>query len=272
MPSTQTSVEHGTMVEYHPVAALIDSFPIEFNVPGSGEDYVDLANSFLHVTAKVTSGDGTDLAPGTAIGPVNLFLHSLFSQIDMYLNDKLITSSVNTYAYRAYLEALLSYGKGAKNTQLTASFWYKDIAGRMEDAAVDEAGANMGFKTCARIASESNLIDMLGRIHSNLFFQEKLLLSGVCMRIRLFRSKVEFLPVTGERDARYKAKIVEAVLLVRKVRILPAEVLAHAKALEKANAKYPIRCVECKTFSIPRRNLDVSQENVFLVQVLSRLV
>ena len=272
MPPTQTNVEHGTTVEYHPVAALIDSAPIEFNVPGSGEDYMHLANSFLHVTAKIMNGDGTDLAPGTAVGPANLFLHSLFSQIDIYLNDKLITSSVNTYAYRAYLETLLSYGKGAKNTQLTASLWYKDIAGRMEDAAIDDAGANTGFKTRARIASESNLIDMLGRIHGDLFFQEKLLLNGIGMRIRLVRSKDEFVLVTGERDARYKAKIVEAVLLIRKVRILPAVALAHAKALEKANAKYPFRRVECKTFSIPRGNLDVSQENVFLGQVPSRLV
>ena len=116
VPPTQTSVEHGTTVEYHPVAAVIDSAPIEFNVPGSGEDYVDLANNFLHVTAKITNGDGTDLAPDAAVGPVNLFLHSLFSQIDMYLNDKLITSSVNTYAYRAYLKTLLSYEKAAKHT------------------------------------------------------------------------------------------------------------------------------------------------------------
>ena len=55
----QTSVEHGKIVEYHPVAALIDSAPIEFYVPGSGEDYVNLANSFLHVTAKITNADGT---------------------------------------------------------------------------------------------------------------------------------------------------------------------------------------------------------------------
>ena len=94
---------------------------------------------------------------------------------------------------------------------MNASLCCKDIAGRMEDAAVVDAGANTGFKTRARIASESNLIDMLGRIHGDLFFQEKLLLNGIGMRIRLVRSKDEFVLVTGERDARYKAKIVEAV-------------------------------------------------------------
>ena len=135
---------------------------------------------------------------------------------------------------------------------MIASLWYKDIARSMEDAAVDDAGANTGFKTSARIASESNLIDMLGRIHGDLFFQEKPVLNGMGMGIRLVRSKDEFVLVTGERNARYKMKILEAVLLVRKVLILPVVALAHDKALEKANAKYPIRRVECKTFSIPR--------------------
>ena len=53
VPPTKISIVNGTNVEYHSVASLIDSAPIEFNVPGSGEDYVDLANSFLHITAKI---------------------------------------------------------------------------------------------------------------------------------------------------------------------------------------------------------------------------
>ena len=178
---TQMSVEHGTTVEYYSVAVLTYSALIKFNVPGSGENYVDMINSFLHVTSKTTNEDGTDLASSAAVGPTNLFLHSLFSQIDMHLNDKLITSSVNTYAYRAYLETLLSYGKAAKDTQITASLWYKDTAGRMEDAAIDVVGANSGFKTCARIASESNSIDMMGKINDDLIVQEKLLFNGIGM-------------------------------------------------------------------------------------------
>ena len=46
VPPTQTSVVYGTTVEYRLVAALIDSAPIEFNIPGSGEDCIDLSNSF----------------------------------------------------------------------------------------------------------------------------------------------------------------------------------------------------------------------------------
>ena len=116
MPPTQTSVEHGCTMDYHPVSTLTDNGPIEFNIPGSGEDYIDLTNTFLHLGVKITAADGANIADAAAIGPVNLLMHSLFSQVDVALNDKLVSSSTNTYAYRAYLETLLNYGKEAKES------------------------------------------------------------------------------------------------------------------------------------------------------------
>jgi len=54
---------------------------------------------------------------------VNLFLHSLFSQVDISLNGTLITASTSTYPYRAMLETLLSYGEDAKTSQLTSALY-----------------------------------------------------------------------------------------------------------------------------------------------------
>ena len=84
-------------------------FPIEFDISGTGEDYIDFGNTMLYVKAKVTALDGTNLPADAAFGPVNLFLHSLFSQVDISLNGTLITASTNTYPYRAMMETLLSY-------------------------------------------------------------------------------------------------------------------------------------------------------------------
>ena len=55
----------------------------------------------LHVQVKVTRANGDDLDLAEPVGPVNIWLHSLFSQVDVYLNGTLVTSSTNTYAYRA---------------------------------------------------------------------------------------------------------------------------------------------------------------------------
>ena len=57
----------------------------------SGDEYLDLANTNLYVQAKVTRGDGTELDANDPVGPVDEWLHSLFSQVDVSLNGTLVT-------------------------------------------------------------------------------------------------------------------------------------------------------------------------------------
>ena len=104
VPPTQTSMEQGSWVEYHPLTTVSDGSPIEFDVSGTGDEYVDFANTMLYVKAKVTQPNNANLVADMDVGPVNLFLHSLFSQVDISLNGTLITSLTNTYPYTAMLE------------------------------------------------------------------------------------------------------------------------------------------------------------------------
>ena len=86
----------------------------------------------------MTRANGDDLDLADPVGPVNNWLHSLFTQVDVYLN--------NTYAYRAYIETLLSYGTDGKVTQLTCQLWHKDTATHMDAVEiVDGPAANAGF-------------------------------------------------------------------------------------------------------------------------------
>ena len=209
VPPTQTSVEHGCTMDYHPVSTLTDNGPIEFNIPGSGEDYIDLTNTFLHLGVKITAADGAKIADAAAIGPVNLLMHSLFSQVDVAFNDKLVSPSTNTYAYRAYLETLLNYGKEAKESQLTSVMWYKDTAGKMDERAVVAAGENKGLVKRASFTKSSKVVDMMGRIHSDIFFQEKLLMNGIGVRIRLVRSKDSFSLVSTDAAPTHKIRSFE---------------------------------------------------------------
>ena len=112
VPPTQTSIENGFYVEYSPLAALNPSSNIEFRVNNkAGVDYLDLANTFLSINARVVRADGKTLEAADRIVPTNLWLHSLFTQVDILLNGTLVTPSENTYPYKAYLETLLSYDK-----------------------------------------------------------------------------------------------------------------------------------------------------------------
>ena len=104
VPSTQTAIEDSQYIEHRPITSMSDGAPIEFVITGSGEEYVDLSQTYLQITAKITKPDGTDLVngagqPDEGVGPVNLWLHALFSQVDLSLNERLVTPSTNTYPY-----------------------------------------------------------------------------------------------------------------------------------------------------------------------------
>ena len=58
----QTSLENGSFTKYHPVSVLTSSGPIEFTVSAKNSNYNDFANSFLYVSANITTAAGTDLA------------------------------------------------------------------------------------------------------------------------------------------------------------------------------------------------------------------
>jgi hypothetical protein len=118
LPATDTTCDYSMYSEYQPLVNVRDSTSkIEFKIPGNGSHYLDLSDNFLHVVAKVVQKDGSDLAPDAKVGVSNLFLHSLFAQLDVYFNSQLISSSNNAYSYRAYIETLLSYGSDYKSSQ-----------------------------------------------------------------------------------------------------------------------------------------------------------
>ena len=50
----------------------------------------------------------------------------------------------------------------------------------------------------------------------------------------------------------YKVRILEAILFARKALLSPTVQMAHIKALAKGTAKYPLRPVDCKVYSIPQ--------------------
>ncbi|GFV47725.1 uncharacterized protein F54H12.2 [Trichonephila clavipes] len=43
LPPTQTVIEKGQWIQFHPIANVTDGGPVEFLISGSGEDYLDLS-------------------------------------------------------------------------------------------------------------------------------------------------------------------------------------------------------------------------------------
>lgn len=268
LPSTQTSVESGQWIHYKPISSLSDDGPIEFQVPGTGDDYIDLSHTMLYIKAKITSLDSNEISKAIHVAPVNNWLHSLFSQLDVYLNQKLVSPPNNTYAYRAYLETLLNYGPAAKNSHLTCALWYGDTPHKMD--ATDST--NKGFATREELVKVNKEIDMIGHLHGDIFNQDKFLINGVEMRVKLVRSKEAFNLMCDKEDVKVKVKITDASLIIRKARINPSVLIAHQKVLATTTAKYPITRAEVKILTISSGIQAKTLDNIFLGQVPKRCI
>ena len=75
------------------------------------------------------------------------------------------------------IETLLNYGEEAKSSQLSMATFYKDTPGKMDvvNTVAKDADANMGLKARYTFIKESNTVDMMGPIHSDIFFQDRLI-------------------------------------------------------------------------------------------------
>ena len=73
------------------------------------------------------------------------------------------------------------------------------------------ADANLGLKKCASFTSESKVVDMIGRLHGDIFNQEKYLSDMVKVRLRLYHSKNQFCLMCSKTNPNFKVKVLDAV-------------------------------------------------------------
>ena len=272
LPPTQTAVDGSQWVEHSPVSTITSSSPIEFIVSGSGEDYMDLNNTLLEVKAciKTTNNSPVDVA----VALINNTLHSLFSQIDVSLNDVNVSSATTTYPYRAYIETHLNYGTDAKISRLQAAMYFIDDNLTVSNPIPDSSSArNMGLKRRHGICTAKPTFDMIGPLHVDVFNQSKYMLNGVTMKVRMTRSKDSFvLMAKSDVTESFKVDILSAKLFVRKLKITPSLCLAHERILQQKTAKYPITRVECKVIHLPQGQKSFTHDNLFLGQLPKRIV
>ena len=196
MPSVDIGTSKVRYVEYKPLNQLNQDVGLEFEIPNTGNRYIDLRRTYLTTKVRVKGFDGKFLPSLQVTGesntslanvsPVNNFMHSLYSQVDIYLQKKLITTSNSNYPYEAYFNTLLKYDETAKKTHLESQLYIKD-EGLMD--AKDIGGGNPGMTLRARYIAESNTVDMMGPILSDVCYMNRYLLNGIELKIRLWPTK-----------------------------------------------------------------------------------
>ena len=135
-PVIQSDILNGKLEKIYSITKLEDSGLIEFPIENMTNHFFDLWQNYLNIKFQMVNSDGSNLVTDGKAGIVNYA--SLFQQVDVLLNGNLISSSANTYAYRAMFEVFSGYDQGAKNSYLTMGLYSKDTASKMDLVAVDD--------------------------------------------------------------------------------------------------------------------------------------
>ena len=296
VPPTQQSLERGRWIDYAPISTVQNpDSAITFLIAGTDE-YIDLSKTILTVTGNIMKKDGTTKLAGgdqSNVAPVNNFLHSLFRQVDVYLNGKQVTPAMGTYAYRSYIEILLNYDVSAKESQFSSALYYKDTATKMEETGTLEWSSqivnyrtaaatlndttnasvkvyapptgNQGFAKRQKFIQNGIQFVLSGPIFSDIFMTDRLLLNMLDLKVVLNRSTDSFsLMEIGNKPAiEPRIHLTDVVLKVRKVKVDQSVSDGVERMLKQTPALYPIRHVECKILTIPQNLPNTRQDNIF---------
>ena len=122
VPHTQTAIVDGSWDTIYPYPDFEQGATIRFDITGTNNHYISLAETELHMTISVkksptdTTGISNAATGAVSVSVVNNIMHSMFEQVQVHLNNVNVDNSNRSYHYRAYVENLLCYSKEAKDT------------------------------------------------------------------------------------------------------------------------------------------------------------
>ncbi len=258
LPATAIERKSTHDCEVRPAQAVTDSSnDYLFVLPASHNEFISLADIRFLCDLEVKPSLLTDFNQNLhTYCPINNIMHSLFESVTVELNGRCISDSGKMYFIRAYLENLLGFSVEAQKSQLTSARFYLDDALETGTAqyGVYTAGA-AGAAGTVTVANKSaqkrrtlikNKVQLAGKLHCDIFQQEKPLICGVEMQIKMTRARTNLTfcaPTEGDLPT---VIIRNPRLMVRKYEPSPTFLNSVAKTLLSKPVKYHIERVQMR--------------------------
>lgn len=240
--SIQTSITGEQVLEIYPLNPITNDQPIQFDVPSTHTQLTD-PNFLLLIDAKITQDDGSNLPNDSDVAPTNLFLHSIFKDIILKVNDTVVSQATGAYGYRAFIETNYTFSTAAKEGAIgIPQLYYQEPAGLFNSLDVTK---NLSYAKRKAKASNSNTIKMCGRMHCDFLMQQKLIIPGIKFSVTLTRAPNSFALISSTENK--AIKITKAILKIRRINITPNVLLSIEKGLQSKPAKYPVSRASVRT-------------------------
>ena len=175
--------------------------PWQYHSPQDDKHFIDLNtltwNGKIRVINKkdpnspvITANQTKDITCSV----VNNFIHSTVSKITYQLNDfQMGDSAPKSYSYRAYMDNLLSFSKGAKEQSLKYHGFEQDTPGSFEDVnKLTASNTNSGFKKRSELFCTPNYFHFSVKLRIDLANIDQFLQPGVQLRFEIERNSDAF--------------------------------------------------------------------------------
>ena len=257
----QIALSDGRWQSYQPINSLTNAEILEFVIPGTSNETLDLEKCSLYLKFKIKNLDGSEIAVDDTVMPVNNFFGSLFKNIEVNLNGQLITRPTRDLPYKDYLWRVSSWdmpGGANGNLQNRLIGFYKDTPGKADVKADNAAG-----KKRASWISESKSIELRGRPCIDLFDTDRHLLMNSDMQIKFYLNDPSFFLLHPKAATnRYKVIFEEATLYVRRVTVGDSFVNEINTTLKSKDAIYPFTRREVNVITLPKGIMQHTYENL----------
>ena len=244
----QTCITGRSVEKIKPLTSLQShSDVLEFLCSGRPLSFMDICNVQLRLVLHMQKKNGSPLAAtDISVSVADLLLHSLFSQCEVFLNERPVTPSPHYYNYKSYLDLATSATPDAVQTQLQTLLFIPDD---------QPASANGSAAWTARQKPflQSKRVELIGKVRADIMniVNGLYLLDNVSLRIRFTLAPQNFFLWSKSQNADAQIVIDEAQLLVPFMFVNPELSLGIEKYLLQHNAVYRYKSTQVKVFIHP---------------------
>lgn len=254
--AVQTDILSSKIVDYHPRTAE-NSGPIEFVIPGSSDEYIDLSYAMVDVRFKILQADGKDIEDAHKVGLNNLPLATLFRDVSLTIAEQQVEGGQQDYPYKAYFNTVMQFHPAAQASHMKAVGWFKDEAKKFDD------DTNTGFVKRSKLIEKSKVCQLYGPLELDFFKQSRYLLSNTDMRLKLTLNKPEFLLNAYAAVTDFKIHVEDITLYIRRMLVNPSVIKGHMSGMNSQNALYPVQHTKLITFTIPKDQKSFMKDGLF---------
>ena len=227
---------------------------INFFIPPSSNGLLDLSSVTLElelaIKVKKPDSEWTFLSDANDLAcPGNNILHSLFQAVHLTVGNRLISDAGCNYGYRAYMESLLHCTRGNAESVLSNAGYKIDTPG-----AMNLLDTNEGAKWRRMLFSRGQFVQLSGKLACDLFQQDKALLTGVPVGIRLVTARKEFYLQSWDQTANKEFKVVirNPKIAIRRYIPAPDYMIKITEELQRKTVKYAVERTIMRTTDISK--------------------